>query len=71
MQKHTNKHAGSHKYPSLFCLIHVNSTNYPLDGLKCTLWLSCFGYHKYTPYIYAYKTLLKTVEKYSNLDLPL
>ena len=30
-------------------LTHVNSTDYQLDGLKHILWISSFGYHKYTP----------------------
>ena len=37
----------------------VNSTDYPVVGLKYTLRLSCFGYHKYT--------LLHTCLKLANI----
>ena len=30
-------------------LTHVNSTSYPLDGLKCIPEIYHVGYHKYTP----------------------
>ena len=40
-------------------LIHVNSTDYPLAFLKCTLNIFYIGYHKYTPLYVSVKHCLK------------
>ena len=41
---------------------HVNSTYTPLLALNHTCGNFCIGYHKYTPIIYAYKTLPKNID---------
>ena len=56
---HSAKFQPSTSFQSKIILSHVNSSDYPLAGLKHTSKFSSTGYHKNTPYIHAYKTLLK------------
>ena len=46
---HSTKLQSYNPSQSKVILTHVNSTNYPVNGLKCILTLCHFGYHKYTP----------------------
>ena len=75
LQKHATMHTGSPRQSSTFCKIsplyplpiqsYSDSCEFhwlPLAGLKCTPKSSCIGYHKYTPYLHAHKTLLKNNE---------
>ena len=59
---HSAKFQPCNPWQSKVILIHVNSTDYPLTCLICTLKISCIGYHKYTPFHIFCKTLPKNIE---------